>query len=1014
MLNIKPNHRAITDYYKALDVFARQGITHETAVKNAFQSVLTYCCKQMNLDFIEEYPYKRLEKYKARIDGAFLDSFRVPQGYWEAKDSQDDLAKEVIKKFEIGYPRDNIIFQSPERAIIYQGSSLVLDEDITSPTRLTSVLKELFLYKTDIQFDWEQAVEEFKMRIPESAEVIIKLIEEERKSNKQFIDSLETFTTLCRTSINPNISLEAIEEMLVQHLLTERIFRKVFENSDFVNRNIIAHEIDKVITSLTSRKFNRNDFLKPLDRFYSVLEKRAQNITDFSIKQSFLNTVYEKFFQGFAVKEADTMGIVYTPQPIVNFMVDSVEEILKREFGLSISAPNVHFLDPFTGTGNFIINLMRKTNKTDLKHKYMNELHCNEIMLLPYYIASMNIEHEFYEITGEYIPFQGICLVDTFQLAEEAQFSMFSEANTERVEKLKQTPIFVFIGNPPYNAGQVNENDNNKNRKYPIIDKRVSDTFAKDSKATNKNMLQDPYIKAFRFAMDKVIERGEGIVAFVSNNSFIDGIALDGVRKHIYENFDSIYVVDLKGNIRKDSMRDGIPLGEKHTVFGLGAMVGISIIFLVKKKKTKNKLVKYSEVDFRSTREEKFKFLEKAGNIYNLPKKEITPDAKNNWLNEGMDNDFDSLLPMGTKEAKAGNENAIFKLYSRGVVTCRDTWAFNFNNHELNQYINKTINYYNEIFTKKINNVEILNEEFYNDLQISWSESLINFLARKIKIQFNNENIRESLYRPYIKTNLYFDKHLTERRYQFSKIFPIKDSELENQVICVSGLGSSKPFHSLMVNLIPELSIVSTSQCFPFYTYNEDGTGRKENISDWALEQFREHYKDQSITKWDIFYYIYAVLHTPAYKEKYSANLRRSLPHIPFYDDFRKYAEAGKKLAELHVNYENQPEYYLQKIEAGGKKLDWRVEKMKLSKDKQTLIYNNFLSMTGIPYEAYEYKLGNRSALEWIIDQYQIKTDKRSGIVNDPNRADEPDYIVRLIGKIITISLETVKIVNEL
>jgi predicted helicase len=296
-----------------------------------------------------------------------------------------------------------------------------------------------------------------------------------------------------------------------------------------------------------------------------------------------LNTVYEKFFQGFAVKLADTMGIVYTPQPIVNFMVDSIEEILRKEFNLSLSSPNVHVLDPFTGTGNFVINILRKINKTDLKQKFLNEIHCNEIMLLPYYIASMNIEHEYYEITGEYMPFPGICLVDTFQLAEDSQFSMFTEENTERVEKLKRTPIFVYVGNPPYNAGQVNENDNNKNRKYPLLDKRVSDTFAKDSKATNKNMLQDPYIKAFRFAMDKVIERGEGIVAFVSNNSYIDAIALDGMRKHIYEQFDLIYVVDLKGNIRKDSMRDGIPLGEKHTVFGMGAMVGISIIFLIKK-----------------------------------------------------------------------------------------------------------------------------------------------------------------------------------------------------------------------------------------------------------------------------------------------------------------------------------------------------------------------------------------------------------------------------------------------
>jgi len=579
MLNLKPNHKQVKDYYNALDIYARHGIAHETAIKNAFQSLLVYCCKQMQLDFIEEYPYIRLQKHKARIDGAFLDKFTVPQGYWEAKDSQDDLAKEIVKKFELGYPKDNIIFQSPERAIIYQGATLVLDEDITSPQKLVSVLMELFHYKTDTQFDWEKAVEEFKQRIPESAELIIKLIEEERKSNTAFINSLNSFVDLCKTSINPNISLTAIEEMLVQHLLTERIFRKVFENPDFVNRNIIASEIDKVITALTSRKFNRNDFLKPLDRFYNVLEKRAATIEDYSVKQTFLNTVYEKFFQGFAVKVADTHGIVYTPQPIVDFMVNSVEEILKREFNRSLSSPNVHILDPFTGTGNFITNMIRKINKTDLKHKYLNELHCNEIMLMPYYVASMNIEHQFYEITGEYLPFPGICLVDTFQLAEESQPVLFSEENTSRVERQKNTPIFIYIGNPPNDAGQANENDNNKNRKYPIIDKRVSETFGKDSKATLLRKLQDPYVKAFRFAIDKVQQTGEGIIAFISNNSFIEDASFDGMRKHLAESFDKIFIYNLKGNVRQNPKISGTT----HNVFGI--QVGVSINILVKKGK---------------------------------------------------------------------------------------------------------------------------------------------------------------------------------------------------------------------------------------------------------------------------------------------------------------------------------------------------------------------------------------------------------------------------------------------
>jgi predicted helicase len=803
MLNIKPNHKAVKEYYTALEVFAKQGITHETAVKNAFQSILFHCCKQMNYDFIEEYPYKRLERYKARIDGAFLDSYRVPQGYWEAKDSQDDLAKEVIKKFDQGYPRDNIIFQSPDRAIIYQGSTFILDEPITSPERLIIVLKELFHYKTDTQMDWEQAVEEFKQRIPESAELIIKLIEEERRSNTAFIKSFETFTNICKTSINPNISLSAIEEMLVQHLLTERIFRKVFENSDFVNRNIIASEIDKVITALTSRKFNRNEFLKPLDRFYTVLEKRAQNIDDYSTKQTFLNTVYEKFFQGFAVKVADTHGIVYTPQPIVNFMVESVDEILKREFGRSLSAPNVHILDPFTGTGNFITNIMRKINKTDLKQKYYNELHCNEIMLMPYYVASMNIEHEYYEQTGDYSPFEGICLVDTFQLAEASQYNMFLEENTERVEKLKQAPIFVYIGNPPYNSGQTNENDNNKNRKYPVLDKRVSDTFAKDSKATLLRKLQDPYVKAFRFAMDKVIERGEGIVTFVSNNSYINDTSFDGMRKHIYQNFDTIYIIDLKGNIRKDSMKDGIALGEKHTVFGLGAMVGISIAILVKKPNYEGeKTLNYSEVDFRSTREEKFKFLDNARNIYSLPKVLLTPDSKNDWLNEGMQDDWESMIDLGNKDAKAGlSDKTIFKTFSLGISTNRDSWVYNANKEELIKNIKNTVEFFNEQSFKfsKLNPKPKPDDFVTNDdFKISWSRDLKLKLQRNKFVDFSENNLRKSHYRPFFKQNLYFDRIFVDILARYPYIFPNLETENENYVICCNGVSSEKPFSSII------------------------------------------------------------------------------------------------------------------------------------------------------------------------------------------------------------------------
>lgn len=433
----------------------------------------------------------------------------------------------------------------------------------------------------------------------------------------------------------------------------------------------------------------------------------------------------------------------------------------------------------------------------------------------------------------------------------------------------------------------------------------------------------------------------------------------------------------------------------------------------------------YTEVDDFLRKGERYKLLNDAGNVYKVDWREITPDKKHNWLTEGMQDDWEECISIGTKEGKSnflGRTNdtySLFSLYSLGVSTNRDSWVYNYDTIVLTKNIQNTIEFFNEHAFKysRINPKPVIDDFVNNDdTKISWSATLKNHLPRLKTYEFSNEIIRKSLYRPFDFQYLYFNNLLIDRQGQFPKIFPTPDTEKENLVICVPSKGGRLPFWTFITNCIPNLTLTSldANQCFPFYTYNEDGTGRRENITDWALEQYRSRYGDNSITKWDIFYYIYGALHKPDYRTKYAANLRRELPRIPFYNDFRLYAEAGKRLAELHVGYESQPEYYLQKIEAPGKQLDWRVEKMHLSKDKTMIIYNGFLTLAGIPREAFDYKLGNRSALDWIIDQYQVKTDKRSGIVNDPNRLEEPDYIVRLIGKIITVSLETMKIAGKL
>ena len=1014
-LNLKSTHKIIRDYYNALDQFDRLGVAHEGAVRSAFQSLLQGCARQFDWTLVPEHSMTVHQNRRIVVDGALMDNFRLMHGYWEAKDEDDDLPSEVVRKFEVGYPRDNILFQDPHRAILWQNNQQRLDANLTDPTELIGTLETFFSHQPPEYTEWEEAVSEFRDRVPALGEGLAERIHGEREANRAFITAFADFHAKCRQSINPNLSEAAVEEMLIQHLLTERIFRTVFDNQDFIRRNVIANEIEKVIDALTSQSFSRHDFLHQLDPFYAAIERTAATINDFSQKQGFLNTVYEQFFQGYSVEVADTHGIVYTPQPIVDFMVRSVEEILQKEFKRSLSDSGVHIIDPFVGTGNFIVRIMREIRRTALTEKYTAELHCNEVMLLPYYIASMNIEHEFYEATGRYQPFEGICLVDTFELAEDRQLLLLTPENTQRVEEQKNTPMFVIIGNPPYNAKQVNESDNSKNRKYPTMDARVKETYSQESTASNKNQLSDPYVKAIRCASDRI--GAEGVIALVTNNSFIDGVAFDGMRKHLADDFDGIYILDLGGNVRKNPKLSGTT----HNAFGI--QVGVSINFFVKRRDNANGQAEifYGRLDEFWRKEDKYRYLDSKKHYRNIKWQPITPDRRNTWLTEGLHAEFETFIPMGSQEAKEARGEAvdvIFKIYSRGVVTSRDAWAYSFNRNALTENMNGMIDVYNEqVFKWEHREDRDANvDDFvdYDDAKISWSRDLKSDLKRGRIAEYTEGKVRNSLYRPFTKSNLFFDRIMNEEVYVFPSIFPMPETEMENRVICVSGLGSKKPFHILIVGMVPDLQILENTQCFPFYTYDENGRNRRENITDWALAQFRARYGDDAIGKWDIFHYAYGLLHHPTYRERYQANLKRDLPHLPYTPDFWEFAKAGQRLGEIHVGYEDVDEYSLRFVEAPDTPLDWRVEKMKLSRDKTGIKYNDFLTLDGIPAKAFDYRLGNRSALEWVIDQYRVKTHERSGIVNDPNRADDEEYIVRLVGKVVAVSLETVEIVEGL
>ncbi len=1012
-INLKPTHKPIKDYYKTLQQYTDQNITHEGAVSAPFGALLDHCAKKIDATFSQQFQMTTHAGNRIVIDGA-VTKLGLPVAYWEAKDIHDDLTQAVQQKRQAGYPTDNILFQTPERAILIQNGQTTLDTDLTDPENLVTTLQRLFAYTTPVHEDWEKEVANFRNRVPHLAKEMMHHIEERYDADTDFKNAFNGFYDTCRSAINPNLSRTAVEEMLVQHILTERIFHRVFQHSDFKRRNIIAREIEKVIDILTSDKFSREESLSALNPFYDSIENAAKNCHDFTQKQHLLNTFYEQFFQSFAEDVADTHGIVYTPQPIVDFMVNSVSHILKAEFGVSLSNKGVHIIDPFVGTGNFIVRLMQDIQTTALQHKYQHELHCNEVMLLPYYIASLNIEQEYYQRTRSYLPFDGIALADTFELLEDKQMQLFSQENTDRVEKQKDTDMFVVIGNPPYNMGQVNENDNNKNRKYETVDKLLKDTYSKDSKATNKNPLSDPYVKAILWASERIGK--DGIVAFVTNNGFLDGIAFDGMRKHLAQDFDTIYILNLSGNVRKNPKLSGTT----HNVFGI--QVGVSINFFIKKsEKSETTQIFYARVDEYWRKEQKYQFLESKQHYQNIEWQQITPDKRHTWITEGLHAEYDTFIPIGSKKAKTGKgtvNGVIYNTYSLGVCTSRDAWVYNFNRNTLIENVKRMSRNYNTEVDRwqRREDLDIKIDDFvlYDDERIKWSSTLKRHLKSGHIAEYTDSKIRHSGYRPFTKTTLFFDNVLIDRPGLFRSIFPTPETETENKVIWLK-VGGDWPMFALLVSNIPDLLPQSGSQCFPFYTYDEDGTNRKENITDWARDAFRKHYKDDTITKWDIFHYTYGILHHPDYRQKYEMNLKRDLPHIPYAPDFRAFATAGAHLADIHINYETQPGHpELNLLENPDLPLDWRVEKMRLSKDKTQLKYNDFLTIDGIPTAVYDYRLGTRSALEWVIDQYRVKTDKRSGIINDPNRPDDPRYIVHLIGRVITVSLRTVHLINNL
>ena len=889
--------------------------------------------------------------------------------------------------------------------------------------------------------------ENWASKVGEIARTFIKRITQMVLKEGIHKEEFDEYVKGLQKNLNPSINEAAAVEMLAQHIITRPVFDALFKDYEFVKNNAVSRSMQQIIDLLEEEGLNKD--LVTLEKFYDSVRVNVANIDNLGGKQTIIKNLYEKFFKNAFPLTVEQLGIVYTPNECVDFIIHSVEYILKKEFNTSLTEENVHFLDPFTGTGTFVTRLLQSglIKKEDMKRKYLNEIHCNELVLLAYYIADVNIESVYHDIMhpDEYLPYDGICLTDTFQLNEDDDRDIFShlfKENSERVEIQKKAPVRVIASNPPYSIGQKSANDNAQNLSYERLDKRIAETYVKNSSANLTKSLYDSYIKAFRWASDRIsqIEDG-GIVAFISNGAWIDGNGQDGFRKCLEKEFTSIYVLNLRGNQRTSgelSRREG------GKIFGSGSRTPIAITLLVKNPNVKvdKATIYYHDIGDYLSREDKLRIVKGFKSIASkrLEWQVIHPNEKADWINQ-RDGLFDSLIALSPEKNFNLKTQTVFNSIAIGVSTNRDTWDYNFSSKSVSKNISRMIAFYNsqkESFSKaKRDNPQVELDAFIDtdSSKISWTVGLKKRLNEGKTVSFEDTNIIDSIYRPFQKQKLYYSKDMVERPGQWKNLFPLKESR--NLIICFS---NAKSPTVMISDILPDLHFVGDSQCFPFYWYEENKNTqmslfddesnadfiRHDGISDWILKEVRKRFGDtKSLTKEHIFYYVYGLLHSQGYRERFADDLKKSLPRIPILDkveDFMTFYKAGKQLAELHLNYEIIEPCPTVKVDMPNDPTDedFYVEKMKFpSKDKKdTIIYNGKIRITNIPKEAYDYIVNGKSAIEWLMERYAVTIDKNSLIKNDPNdwgkEHGNPRYILNLMLSVINVSVKTMQIVNAL
>lgn len=881
----------------------------------------------------------------------------------------------------------------------------------------------------------------------------------ENPANTRERDTFNSFAKELRDDLNDSITDADIIEMLAQHLITKPVFDALFEGYDFAKHNPISRAMQGILDALQEHHLSKE--ADTLRGFYESVKLRAEGIDNAAGKQKIVVELYDKFFRNAFPRTTERLGIVYTPVEVVDFINHSVDHILRTEFGENLGSNTVHILDPFTGTGTFITRLMQSglISPAQLKHKYQHEIHANEIVLLAYYIAAINIEATYHGIMGDdYAPFEGICLTDTFQLYEKDDLvDELLVHNSERRKRQKQLDIRVIVGNPPYSIGQGSENDNAANVDYPHLDNRIRETYAARSQATLSKGLYDSYIRAIRWASDRIGE--SGVIGFVTNAGWLESGSADGLRQCLADEFSSLYVFHLRGNQRtsgEQSRREG------GKIFGSGSRAPIAISLLVKNPHAnKGGQIHFHDIGDNLSREDKLEIISKHASIKGISEvsgwKTITPDEHGDWLNQ-RDDSFDQFMVLGDKR---GGEAKLFDNYSLGVVTNRDAWCYNASKNKVTNNMSRLIAFYNsevkrfdaaypELDTKE-RKTQVDDFIDYDPTKISWTRALKQELAKDNTFEFDSNCLIQSVYRPFSKQWMYFNRRFNEMVYQMPRIFP--EAESENLVIMMTAKGAAD-YSCTISNIIPDLnSMGAGAQCFPLYLYDEPieakedkqsglfdaeptSRERRDAITDEGLAHFQEAYPGEAISKEAVFYYVYGLLHSPDYRERFANNLTKELPRIPRVKtaaDFRAYSKAGRELAELHLNYETVPMFEAATIDHGDKPLtdnDYYVKKMKHPKvtDSETgkkvndltrVIYNSRITVTDIPEAAYDYVVNGKPAIEWVIERQCVKTDKDSGIISDTNdwardTMHKPKYPLELLLRVITVSLETMKIVRSL